>query len=502
MDFSNQQVNEICKGDPEIASFFHVLLEHNRTLTEQNRVLTEQNQRLQAVVVSQAEQIVKLEKRVRELERQLGQDSTNSSKPPSSDGFRKVNNLRQPGGKKGAPKGHSGQTLLFSAHPDEIVVHSPAACLSCHTSLAELPALKFDARQVFDLPPIKWKITEHRTETVCCPNCHTSTTASFPEGVSAPVQYGVTLKAWTSYLSTYQMLPLERISQLFEDLTGHGPSEATLLSQLKQMHTALAPVEQQIQQHLLRSPVIHADETGFRVEGSGVWMHTASNADYTHLTVHNSRGTQGMIAGGILPHYKGTVVHDFYWPYFHEKPFSFRHALCNAHLLRECQGITEHDKHHWSGEMKVLLQESWSLVRSARQAGKPLPELVITEVEQHYDDILARGEPEWKQGWVPKEKGTRGRYTKGKAGNLADRFQRYKTAILAFLRDAQIPFDNNQAERDIRMVKVKTKISGTFRTTAGAEQFARIRSIVSTLLKQNLPVLESLTSAVHGRLQF
>ncbi|MNZ73421.1 Transposase IS66 family protein [compost metagenome] len=502
MEFSKEQVNQICKGDPEIASFFHALLEHNRTLRQQNRVLVEQNQQLQAVVASQAEQIVKLEKRVHELERQLGQDSNNSSKPPSSDGFRKTNNLRQPGGKKGAPKGHPGQTLRFSADPDEIVVHSPGACPSCHTSLVDVPALKFEARQVFDLPPFTWKITEHRTETTCCPNCHAHTSGSFPEGVNAPVQYGATLSAWTSYLSTYQMLPLKRISQLFEDLTGHGPSEATLLSQLKQMHTALAPAEQQIRQHLLRSPVIHADETGFRVQGSGVWMHTASNADYTLLTVHKGRGTQGMKAGEVLPHYKGTVVHDFYWPYFHKETFSFRHALCNAHLLRECQGIIEHDKHQWAKEMKTLLQESWGLARSIRKAEKLLPELLIREVEQHYDDILMCGETEWKQGVIPKEKGTRGRHAKGKAGNLAQRFQQYKTAILAFLRDAQIPFDNNQAERDIRMVKVKTKISGAFRTTTGAEQFARIRSIVSTLIKQNLSVLKSLTFAIQGRLQF
>lgn len=488
MEFSEAQVNQICKGDPEIASFIHALLEHNRTLTEQNRLLTEQ--------------VIKLEKRVHELERQLGQDSHNSSKPPSSDGFRKTNNLRQPGGKKGAPKGHAGQTLRFSACPDEVVVHSPDVCSFCQTSLADVPALKVEARQVFQLPSFTWRITEHRTATTCCPTCNTHTTASFPEGVNAPVQYGATLAAWTSYLSTYQMLPLARISQFFEDLTGHGPSEATLLAGLNQMHTALAPAEQQLRQHLLQSPVIHADETGFRVQGSGVWMHTASQADYTLLTVHKSRGTEGMKAGGILPRYQGTVVHDFYWPYFHQTTFSFRHALCNAHLLRECQGITEHDKHRWSQEMKTLLQEAWGLARSARATENPLPELVIAEVEQRYDDILQRGEPEWKQGWIPKEKGTRGRTAKGKAGNLAQRFQQYKAAILAFLRDVQVPFDNNQAERDIRMVKVKTKVSGAFRTTTGAEQFARIRSIVSTLLKQKRSVLASLTSAIHGRLQF
>ncbi|MFC3804402.1 IS66 family transposase, partial [Cohnella sp. GCM10012308] len=439
MEFSKEQVDQICKGDSEIAGFFHALLEHNRTLREQNRVLTEQNQQLQAIVTSQAEQIVKLEKRVHELERQLGQNSNNSSKPPSSDGFRKKNNLRQSGGKKGAPEGHSGQTLRFSTEPNQFVVHSPQSCQSCHTSLAGVPALKFEARQVFDLPSFTWIVTEHRAATICCPKCRTRTSGAFPVGVNAPVQYGATLSAWTSYLSTYHMLPLERISQLFADLTGHGPSEATLLSRLSQMHTALAPTEQQIREQILSSPVVHADETGCRAEGHGAWMHTVSNAAYTLLTVHESRGTKGMIAGEVLPYYKGTVVHDFYWPYFHKTSFSFHHALCNAHLLRECQGIIEHDKQQWAKEMKELLQEAWEVTSAARKAEKLLPESVIAEIERRYDDILLRGEAQWKQGFIPKEKGTRGRHAKGKAGNLAERFQQYKTAILAFLRDVQIP---------------------------------------------------------------
>ncbi|TYA15284.1 IS66 family transposase [Paenibacillus faecis] len=481
MHLSPEQVHAICKGDPEIITAFNALLQ---------------------VIDQQAKRIVELEQRVQELERQLGQNSNNSSKPPSSDGFRKTNNLRQSGGKKGAPKGHPGQTLRMVAQPDEIQIHPHAICTFCHTSLADIPAQRYEARQVFDLPPVKWSVTEHRAETKCCPSCRATSTAAFPERVKAPVQYGDTLRAWTSYLSVYQLLPLERIAQLFEDLTDHGPSEATLLSHLQQMYTSLTTPEQQIQQHLLRSPLIHADETGFRVNGSGVWMHTASNGSFTHLTVHSSRGTQGMAAGGILPAYKGTVVHDCYGPYFNPKSFSFRHVLCNAHLLRECQGITENDNHQWSGEMKTLLQESWSLVCASRESGKPLPELVVQEIEQHYDDILFRGREEWSKNVVARKKGVRGRQAKGKAGNLAERFEKWKSAILAFLRDAHVPFDNNQAERDIRMVKVKTKISGAFRTEAGAEHFARIRGVISTLLKQKRPILESLSSALQGRLQF
>lgn len=481
MTMSPEQVHLICKGDPEIVAAFTALLQ---------------------VIDQQAKRIVELEQHVKELERQLSQNSNNSSKPPSSDGFRKTNNLRQSGGKKGAPKGHQGQTLQAVAQPDEVLVHSLTACHFCHASLLETPVLRHEERQVFDLPPIRWYVTAHQAETKCCPICRKLSTAAFPERVRAHVQYGDTLQAWVSYLSAYQLLPLERIAQLFEDLTGHGPSEATLLSHLQQMHEALEPAEQQIRQHLLQSPVLHADETGFRVDGSGVWMHTASTDAFTGLTVHSSRGTEGMAEGGILPIFQGTVVHDCYGPYFNQEKFSFRHALCNAHLLRECQGVIENDKQQWAAEMKTLQQESWKKVRVAREAGIPLPEPDILEIEQRYDDILSRGRAEWTHNVVAKEKGIRGRQAKGKAGNLAERFEKFKPAILAFLRDAQVPFDNNQAERDIRMVKVKTKISGAFRTMVGAKQFARIRSIVSTLLKQKLPVLASLSSALDGRLQF
>jgi len=481
MFMSPEQVERVCKGDPEIIAAFTTLLQ---------------------IIDQQAKRIVELEHRVQELERQLGQNSNNSSKPPSSDGFRKTNNLRQSGGKKGAPKGHRGQTLQAVAQPDEILVHSLTACHFCHTSLSEVPVHRLEKRQVFDLPPIKWFVTEHQAETKCCPHCSKTNTADFPERVKAPVQYGATLPAWTSYLNTYQLLPLKRIAQLFEDLTGHGPSEATLLSHLQQMYEALAPAEEQIQQSLLQSSVIHSDETGFRVDGSGAWMHTVSNAAFTQLTVHRSRGTKGMAEGGILPCYRGTVVHDCYGPYFNQDMFSFRHALCNAHLLRECQGIIENDKHQWAAEMKALLQESWKQVRAARESGVSLPEPAILEIERNYDDILTRSRAEWLKSLAVREKGQRGRLAKGKAGNLVERFEKLKPAILAFLRDALVPFDNNQAERDIRMVKVKTKISGAFRTMAGAQQFARIRAVVSTLIKQGRPILSSLTSALQGRLQF
>lgn len=458
-------------------------------------------QALAELVEKQAKEITILKARIQELERQLGQNSKNSSKPPSSDGFRKPTNLRKPGGKKGAPQGHSGTTLSFVDQPDKTVLHALSTCPGCQHSLADVPSQSYEKRQVFDLPPPRMISTEHRAETKYCIYCGKYHTAAFPAEVKAPVQYGKSIAAWTVYLNAYQLVPLERISQMYKDLTGYRPSQATLLSHLQTMSNALEPVETHIKKQLLDSAVAHADETGLRVGAKNYWMHTTCNAEWTHLTVHESRGTEGMKEAGILPSFTGHLVHDFYWPYFKDI-FSFRHVLCNAHLIRECQGITEHDKHQWSAEMKTLLQESWEKVRASRRTDEPLPEAWIQEQERRYDEILAQGVVERLKEAVPEKTSGPGRKAKSKAGNLAHRFEQYKSAILAFLRDAKIPFDNNQAERDIRMVKVKTKVSGCFRTEEGAKQFARIRSVISTLRKKGLPILDSLVLALRGEFSF
>lgn len=476
MKLTPQQVNTICKGDKEIAGYFNALL---------------------TVVDKQAKQIEKLEKRVEDLERQLGQNSNNSSKPPSSDGLRKPTNLRTPGGKKGAPKGHDGHTLRFADQPDEIIVHTISNCVHCATDLATVESQAYDKRQVFDLPPPRVVVTEHRTEKKCCPGCGLISQAAFPKHVNAPTQYGHGFAAWTAYLNVYQLLPLERIAQLFADLTGYRPSEATLLSHLKSISNALEPAEQTIRERLFRNPLVHADETGLRVEGKNHWLHTVSNAAWTLLGVHQKRGSQGMDSLGLLPFFTGTVVHDCYPAYFKEI-YSFDHALCNAHLLRECQGIAEYDGHQWATKMKELLQESWKLALASRQDQVPLEEGIIDTIKKRYDDILEEGKNEWAKDVIRAKTGPRGRKIKSKAANLGERFLNYKESILRFVWDEQIPFDNNQAERDIRMIKVKSKVSGSFRTEYGAKIFARTRSVISTLLKQNRPVLASLNLALRG----
>lgn len=483
MKVSANEVNKMSKGDPEIAGYFNELF----------AVISKQSE----IIEKQEKQIKKLEKRVDELERQLGQNSNNSSKPPSSDGFRKPTNLRTPGGKKGAPKGHDGTTLRFSDQPDEVIVHSVSTCSGCSATLEDVESYAYEKRQVFDLPPPKIWITEHRTQKKCCPQCGLQQRAAFPEQVKAPTQYGTGFTAWTAYLHTYQMLPLDRISRMFAELTGYRPSEATLLASLQTMHRTLASAEDAIRNALSHKPVIHADETGCRIEGKTQWMHVVSDAAWTLLGVHPNRGSKGMDALGFIPSYHGAVVHDCLPAYF-KTHYTFSHVLCNAHLLRECQGIMEHDGHQWAQHMKELLQESWALVQSYARKQIPVPADVIEAIEAWYDDILEQGKKEWATA-IPAGHYAKGRVKKSKAANLGERFKVHKDAILRFIWDAEIPFDNNQAERDLRMVKVKQKVSGTFRTQAGAQIFARLRSVISSLLKQNRNILASLGHSLNGQ---
>jgi transposase len=472
--YTQEQIKQISEGKPsDIAQFITSLLEH----------------------------IEKLENRVQELERQVGTNSRNSSKPPSSDGLRKPKSLRVPGGKKGAPKGHAGHTLKMSETPDDIIWHEPKTCTNCGDSLHDVLGEGFQARQIVDLPVIKLLFTEHRAVSKCCPNCSQTQQASFPEYVKAPIQYGETWSAWSSYLHTYQHLPLDRITQFFEDLTGHCPSEGTLLSHLEKLSSQLEPIEKEMEKNLTESSVVHADESGMRVEGKLHWLHTVSNGHWTLYHVHPKRGRDAMDANGFLPDYQGTVVHDFWKSYFHDK-YEFEHALCGVHLLRECQGIVDYDKHEWALKMQILLRDALQEKNKALGLGQPVSPQIILELETRYDDILREGAREWETPEKLDEPVKRGRKAKSKAANLAERFILYKSDILRFLRNELVPFDNNQAERDVRMVKVKQKVSGSFRTKEGADQFARIRGFISTARKQGRSVLGSIVSVIKGQFSF
>jgi transposase len=482
MPMTYEQVLQISKGDSEIAAFIMSLLIKNAELEAQ---------------------INGLESQVKELKRQLDSKSNNSSKPPSSDGFRKPKSQRTSGGKIGGKPGHDGTTLCMVTNPNSVKLHTPHTCEHCQASLESVVPFREECRQVFDIPPVQIDVTEHRVQSKVCPICNQINQGSFPTGVEAPTQYGERLKALVAYLSVYQMLPVERIQQLLNDLTGYSPSEATILSYLDKFNDAIIPMEATIREQLAQSEVLNTDETGARVEGKLHWIHSVSNEHWTLYSVHKKRGNPAMDAMNILPNYHGIVVHDCWVPYFKEH-YQFEHALCGAHLLRECQGIIDYDQQSWAQAMQTLLKETWHKVKLARVNEPLLSEQERYQIEQTYDEIISQGETENVASPIstlPCQKKC-GRQAKTKALNLLSRFAKYKQAILRFVHDPRVPFDNYQAERDIRMMKVKQKVSGTFRTKKGAEQFVRIRGFISTLRKQNHDVLLSLIDVSRQKFNF
>lgn len=452
------------------------------------------------IIEQQATRISELEARVQGLENQLKQNSRNSSKPPSSDGFKRPQpkSLRTPGAKKsGGQVGHPGTTLRMIDAPDQIVIHSIQVC-TCGCSLTEMPVHRTEKRQVIDLPPIRTEVTEHQVEVKFCPVCGRSAKAEFPHDVTAPVQYGARMKGLGSYLNQYQLLPYKRISELMEHWFGHYPSEATILKANEQLYKQLETVEHEIVESIVQSAVAHFDETGLRVEGKLWWCHVASTEQYTHYTVHRKRGVDAMEDTDILPRFGGTAVHDSWNPYFQYG--QCHHALCNAHLLRELTFVHEQEKQTWAKTMSDLLLEMHRYVKEQRTQDLT-PELeTILDFVARYDQILQQGfaEEARTQPSEPCAK-KRGKTKQSKSKNLLDRMQERRLSVLGFLCDPDIPFDNNQAERDVRMVKVQQKISGTFRTEDGANNFCRIRSYISTAKKNAYSVVEAVYSALQGR---
>ncbi len=438
------------------------------------------------------------EEQVRELQRQLGLNSSNSGKPPSSDGYRKPApaSLRTNSGRpSGGQPGHPGQRLELRADPDRLVVHRPSACRGCGQQLGqEAPGQATDRRQVFELQA-RVEVTEHQVHAVRCPCCGEVTPGEFPADVPAPTQYGPGLKAFVAYCDAYQLLPTERICELVYDLTGHRLSEGTLYNLNTTLAGALVPFAERTRQLLSAEAVAHFDESGVRVQGKLHWAHVACTALLTLYTVHEKRGEEAMYAAGVLPAFAGVAIHDCWGSYWN---FACAHALCNVHLERELQAVLEFDLQPWAGAMRALLYTADQAVAAAAHAGQDhLPAEQLAAVATCYDDLIAQGltaNPLPDPPTAPR----RGRLKKSKARNLVERLQARAEAVLRFLHDFRVPYSNNQSERDLRMIKTQQKISGTFRNKTAAEEFFRIRSYISTVRKQGLPVLDCLRQALQG----
>lgn len=437
--------------------------------------------------------ILTQESEIIELKRRLALDSTNSSKPPSSDGLQKPapRSLREKTGRKpGGQPGHRGHTLKQVEKPDHTHVHSLETCpcgLCRGVSLKNVPALDYERRQVFDLPPLCLEVSEHRVEIKRCPVSGLSVRAAFPADVEAPVQYGPHFRGLMLYLSNQQILPFDRLRQVCKDLFGQPLSLGTLVAINARASEALAPVERAIIQAITRAPAVHADESGLRVAGKLHWLHVASTSLLTFFGVHGNRGAEAMDALGVLPHCLSWLIHDFWKPYL---KYDALHALCNQHLLRELKFLFEQCGEIWADQLSRFLLD-WKDDPRARDG---LEEDVFEKAHRQYRRIVRMGRADH-----PRRLPGQGRSKQDKATNLLDRLQDYDYCILAFLLDPNVPFTNNQGEQDIRMIKVKQKVSGCFRTLEGARCFARIRGYLSTCRKQGFNLWDACFQAALGK---
>jgi len=448
---------------------------------------------LQEQVPLLQQQVTTLQQRVAELEARLNINSRNSHQPPSSDGLAKPKpkTLRAPSGRKpGGQTGHPGHTLERVENPDR-VIDLPVPRCSCGAETLESAGV--ERRQVFELPVMKLSVTEYRAEIKRCAHCGNTVRAPFPAGVTAPAQYGPAFRAWLLYLHHQQLLPANRVRRLCLDLFGQPVSEAVLFEATGECFEQLAPFETAVIEQLREAPCLHVDESGLRADGRLHWLHVAATDRLTFYGVHARRGTAATDHFAILPRYAGRLIHDFWKPYFR---YDCQHGLCNEHLLRELKFLHEELRQTWAGALSALLLEMKDFADRQRPLTTQLTESQKEPFLARYRNILARGRAANPPARAPT--GKRGRPKKTKAQNLLDRLERYESAVLAFFHDLRAPFTNNQAERDIRMVKLRQKISGCLRTLPGAQHFARIRAYLSTARKHGLDLLPAITRALSG----
>jgi transposase len=436
-----------------------------------------------------------------ELRVRLNQNCTNSSQPPSSSPFLKPKSLRLKTGRKpGGQVGHQGSNLRMTPIPDEVIEHKVEICSYCGCDLSRETANISQPRQVVDVKIIR-VVTQHTVQSKTCPVCGKQTTADFPRGVDHYLQYGNTYNSLMVYLNKGNYIPYSRLAQISKEVLGIPVSQGTLVNIVHKCGWSLKPYLANIKDQLKHSSVVHFDETGTRVKGKNQWLHSTGNEQFTYLETHPNRGSAATRAIGILPAFTGTAVHDFWKPYYNYS--GCKHAICNAHILRELNGIVENYHQTWAVQMKDLLLEIKQNIEDN------LGIVTMDEFENfenRYDAILRLGE---KENPLNHDKSVarkiltlshkRGRRAHSKPRNLLDRMRLYKQDILRFMEDTEVPFDNNLAERDIRMSKVQQKVSGCFRSDQGNIAFNRIRSYIATARKQGISVLEAIQLAFTGK---
>lgn len=465
-------------------------------MKELNIGLTNQINSLNQEIRALREENLRLLAKNAELEAKLNKNSKNSSKPPSTDNHKKTKNSRTKTGRpSGGQEGHEGKTLLKVENPDKVIDIRPKSC-DCGFNLSDVEG-KTETRQVFDIPVVAISVTEWRIREVVCPICNKVHKSEFPVTISQPVQYGESLQALMVYLSNYQLVPLARTTEIIKNLTGQNISQGTIVNVCERLYDKLAEFEDVLKQQLKNADLIHTDESGMSSQGKTNWVHTVSTDTLTHYAIHEKRGSQATKDIGILPEFTGTMMHDHWKPYYAFTDCT--HAECNAHHIRNLKGIHENYGHEWAQSMTSLLIEIKRAVDTLKEKG--LSAMAKSDIEEYvarYHDIIIQGMAEdaaKNSGAVSKKTG---KPLKSNALKLLERLKAYDIETLAFLFDFTIPFDNNLAERDIRMVKLRQKISGCFRGDNGGDLFCRIRSYISTCRKNGLDVMESLKKAIKG----
>jgi transposase len=357
----------------------------------------------------------------------------------------------------------------------------------CRAGLTPAMITSVAKRQVFDLPEPRLLVTEHQASTYCFAQCGGRTSADFPEGLTSPAQYGARVKAVAVYLNAQQLVPEDRVAQAMQDLFGAGLlCPASVVAWGERKADELAGVVERIAALVAEAPVRNLDETGFRIGGKGQWLHTASTPTLTLYRVTEKRGdVTADLQGGV-------VVHDHFKPYY-SLP-GVEHALCNAHHLRELKALIEIEKEPWAWQMRALLLDALEAVREAVARGaRVLADAVRQSLLRRYNNIVRRGLAFHRsQPPLTRAAGARGRSPLRPGHNLLRRLHEFRSDVLRFIHDFTVPFTNNLGEQALRMMKVKMKISGGFRTMAGAQTFARLRSVISTARKQGWNILETL----------
>ena len=428
-----------------------------------------------------------------ELKAKLGMNSSNSSLPPSSDKFvkkkEKNRSLRKKSGKaSGGQIGHKGSTLEKVNNPNFIVELSHDVCPHCAASLKNIKTDEIKIRQVFDIPEIKINVTEYQAHSKTCPHCNKKSTSKFPENVTHSTQYGANIKGLILNLNVYHCLPYKRLTELLNDVFNLKLSEGTIFNTLKKAHSALEKVENFFKNQLAKAEIAHADETGTKVNGFNRWIHSFSNDKFTVLTSHKNRGKKAIVEAGILPNFHGILTHDCWYAY---DCFDVTHAICCAHLLRELNYLEENTELTFPTKVKNTLLNLKDMI----EKGQKIDEKTELNSYLEYICIVEKGfEEERIHFSFNNTKSEKGKTKRSKAFNLLKRLSRYEDVLTFFTEKNSSLFTNNAAEREIRNVKIKSKVQGAFRSDLGSEIYCRVRGYIATMKKNGHNQYEALKS--------